>query len=114
MDVKHKGSSLEGEVFFALCKSIDSPVSLGAWLRFKHNQLALAEMEINPGDYLDSDSFAADYLVVSFLSKWKGLDTGLDLASEAMKRLISSEVQCAESNRRIREFRKAGDRKSVV
>ena len=106
--VKHTGLHLEGEVFFALCKTIDTPVSLGAWLRFKFNQLALAEMEINPSDYLDSDSFQADYLVVSFLSKWKGLSTGLDLAAEAMKRFISSEVQCKDSNTRIRAGRRSG------
>lgn len=105
---KHKESSLIGEVFFALCKGIDTPVSLGAWLRFKHNQLALAEMDIIPGDYLDSDAFQADYLVVSFLSKWKGLKTGLNLESEALRRLTSSEVQCRESNIRIREGRNSG------
>lgn len=66
-------------VFFALCKAIDSPISLGAWLRFEHNQLALAEMSINPLDYNDPSLFEADYLVVNYLSKWKGLNTGLDL-----------------------------------
>ena len=105
---KHIESSLVGEVYFALCKGIDTPVSLGAWLRFKFNQLALAEMDISPGDYLDSDAFQADYLAVSFLSKWKGLKTGLDLESEALKRLTSSEAQCKDSNRRILKGRNFG------
>jgi len=97
-----------GEVYFALCKAIDTPVSLGAWLRFKHNQLALAEMDINPANYLDAEAFRLDYVVVSFLSKNKGLATGLDLEAEALRKFTSSETQCAESNQRIRKARKEG------
>jgi hypothetical protein len=94
-----------GEVFFALCKSVDTPVSLGAWLRFEHNQLALAEMEISPGDYHDAESFAVDYLVVSFLSKYKGLKTGLNLEDEALRKFETSETQCKETNIRLRKAR---------
>ena len=93
------------EIFFALCKKVDSPVSLGAWLRFEHDQLALAKMEINPSDYMDPLSFAGDYLVVSFLSKWKGLNTGLDLEAEALRRFNDAEISCFKTNRRIRKAR---------
>lgn len=104
----HKRFPSMRKVFFALCKSVDSPVSLGAWLRFEHDQLALAKMEVNPRDYLDCQAFRYDYLVVSFLSKWKGLRTGLDLEAEAMKKFISSEDLCAETNMRIRKGRNLG------
>jgi len=104
----HNGSSRMSEIFFALCKTVDTPISLGAWLRFKHDQLALAEMELPIGDYLDAHAFRLDYLVVSFLSKWKGLETGLDLKAEALRRFASSESSCAETNRRIIESRKGG------
>jgi hypothetical protein len=93
------------EIFFALCKKVDSPVSLGAWLRFEHDQLALAKMELNPSDYLDTEAFQADYLIVSFLSKWKGLKTGLDLEAEALQRFIAAEDICRETNKRIRKAR---------
>jgi len=94
------------EIFFALCKSVDSPVSLGAWLRFTHNQGALADMEISKDSYLDRSRFELDYLVVSFLSKWKGLVTGNDLEAEAIRRFKTSEDSCRETNVRIRAARK--------
>lgn len=96
------------EVFFALCKAIDTPISLGAWLRFQYNQLALAEMEIRAKDYLSSSRFELDYSVVCFLSKYKELKTGVDLEKEALQRFTTSEEACLESNRRIRESRKKG------
>jgi len=94
------------EIFFALCKSVDTPVALGCWLRFEHNQLALAQLEINPEHYQDADSFRLDYLVVSFLSKWKGLTTGLDLEEEAIRKFKTSEEQCRETNIRLRRSRR--------
>lgn len=103
--VKQKRFPSMREIFFALCKKVDTPVSLGAWLRFEHDQLALAKMEINPRDYHEADRFAKDYLVVSFLSKWKGLKTGLDLEAEALQKFKHSEDQCLETNRRIRKAR---------
>jgi len=93
------------EIFFALCKSIDSPISLGAWLRFKHNQLALAELRVDPRDYLNAQRFRQDYCVVSFLSKWMGLNTGIDLESVALQSFATSEAQCKESNSRIKRSR---------
>lgn len=111
-----KESPLVGEVYFALCKSVDTPVSLGAWLRFKYNQLALATMDITPEDYLDAQSFRSDYLVVSFLSKYKGLSTGLDLEAEALRKFTTSEESCLMTNRRIRLSRNSvlTDRLSAV
>jgi len=55
--VKQKRFPSMREIYFALCKKVDTPVSLGAWLRFEHDQLALAKMEINPRDYQDADRF---------------------------------------------------------
>jgi hypothetical protein len=103
--VKQTGFPQMREIFFALCKKVDSPLSLGAWLRFEHDQLALAKMDIKPGDYLEAEAFAKDYLVVSFLSKWKGLNTGLDLEAEALQKFITAEDICRETNRRIRKAR---------
>lgn len=104
----HNESSRIGEVFFALCKSIDTPISLGAWLRFKYNQLALAEMALPVRDYLSADAFRLDYAVVSFLSKGMMLNTGLDLEAEALRKFTRSELLCKEANDRIKKARYEG------
>jgi hypothetical protein len=105
---KHTDMRRIGKMYFALCKSIDTPVALGAWLRFKYDHLALAEMEISPGNYLNAEAFEVDYLVVNLLSKYKGLDTGLDLEAEALRRFTASEAQCKQSNERLRLSRLGG------
>lgn len=108
-----KGFPPIGEVFFALCKATDTPVALGCWLRFKYSHLELANFDINPRDYLDSASFQADYQCVAFLSKYKGLDTGIDLEAVAMKKFTSSEAQCLNTNRRFRQGRNLGFSKPI-
>jgi len=96
--------SLESEVFFAICKSADTPTSLGAWLRFKYAEHAqLASLGIVAENYRSSEEFMKDYLVCSFLSKWKGLQTGVDVKAEAYQRFKTAEDKCAVTNRRIRD-----------
>jgi len=95
--------SLDG-VYFALCKAVDSAVALGSWIRFKEgNHLENAIQEIYPRDYQDYRSFSLDYAVVSFLSKWKGLTTGLDLEREALTRFTTAEASCRETNFRFKK-----------
>lgn len=92
------------EVFFALCKSVDTPVSLGAWLRFEYSQVELSSMSIRPENYKSASEFRLDYSVVSFLSKWKGLKTGIDTEAVALQSFKSSEDHCLETNNRIKNF----------
>lgn len=91
-----------GEVFFALCKTVDTPVSLSAWLRYKYSHAELCDMAVRPGDYKCATAFANDYLVTSYLSKYTGLKTGIDTEAVALQKFASSEVQCRETNLRIR------------
>ncbi|DAD50088.1 RNA-directed RNA polymerase [ssRNA phage Gerhypos.1_18] len=93
-----------GEVFFALCKAVDSPVSLGVWLRYKYSHSELASLDVNPRDYTCAASFRTDYLVQVFLSKYKGLDTGIDKTEVALQKFKSSEAVCAETNVRFRNL----------
>lgn len=102
----HVGFPRISEVFFALCKSVDTPTSLGAWLRFKYDQRELANFSIDPRQYNDAYTFSGDYLVSSFLSKWKGLKTEYNLEEEALQRFKSAESECLKTNIRIRELRK--------
>jgi len=100
--------SCEADVFSALCIHIDSPISLGAYLRFKYAQLELAKMSIDPLWYCDVSSFKDDYMIVSFLSKWTGLKTGLDLKQEALQKFKTSEDHCLRTNARLRKARYSG------
>ena len=95
------GYTRMGEVFFALCKSVDTPKSLGAWLCFKYDQLALLNVEATPSDYLFAADFERDYLIASFLSKYKGLSTAIDTRAAALRTFTQCEDLCLETNRRI-------------
>lgn len=102
----HKSSDSFGEVFFALCKQVDTPTSLGCWLRYKHAEFTqLAKCRINPRDYTNEHEFAKDYLIVSYVSKYKGLNTGIDTRAVALQSFIDSELKCAQTNRNIRSWR---------
>lgn len=92
------------EVFFALCKGIDTPVSLGAWLRYRYSHTELASMDIRPRDYDSTAAFKADYAACSLLSKYKGLRTGIDLEGVALQKFKQSEVACKETNERFRRL----------
>lgn len=98
----HNSTNCQSEVFFALCKTVDTPVSLGAWLRYKYSHKEYLEMAINPRHYKDAASFAKDYAVAEYLSKSKDLNTGVDLKSEALRRFTLAEQNCARLNRNFR------------
>lgn len=89
-------------VFFALCKGIGTPVALGAWLRYKHGEHAqLASMEIDAGDYTSVDRFHVDYIVVSYLKKYKGLKTGINTRQVALSAFKLAEEACQSTNDRL-------------
>lgn len=93
-------------VLFAYCKSVDTPVSLGVWLRYKYGEhKQLAECAVNPSQYLSAWSFSKDYSVVSLLKKYEGLKTGIDLKAVAIEKWRQSEVKCAATNRYFRVLR---------
>lgn len=90
------------QAYYALCKSVDSPRSLGMWLRYKYQCHAdLARVGLDPLDYLHADDFRNDYLAVEFLSKYKGLNTGIDTEAVALASFTANEDVCALTNRRL-------------
>jgi hypothetical protein len=102
--MQHGSNRALGEVFFALCKSFDTPRSLALWLMFKHGEhKQLAEMTINPGQYSSAETLKVDYFATSFLSKYKGLETGIDLRETAIQQFISAEEKCMSTNLSLRE-----------
>lgn len=93
------------EIFLRLCEDVNSPISLGLWLRFKHNQLDLAEYSLPVRDYIELRSFELDYLCASYLSKYEALETGIDLEAAALQKFESSEATCRLTNERLKSFR---------
>jgi hypothetical protein len=91
-----------GRVFLSLCEAVDTPVSLSAWLRYRYSHGALVELEINPRDYTSHDAFSIDYAVSTYLSKYVGLQTNIDLEAVALSKFTSSEITCRETNRRLK------------
>lgn len=90
------------ELFLEICTAVDSPLSISAWIRYKYEPRLLLELDINPSDYLSAPDFAKDYLVISFLKKFKGLNTGLDTRSAALSSWRAAESKCLVTNRRFR------------
>lgn len=91
------------KVFFAQCKAYNTPVSLGCWLLFKYGEYAqLVAKSVNPLDYLDASTFADDYAVTEFLSKYPSFDTGIDKAEVAKLGFKTAERKCLVSNYKIR------------
>lgn len=111
----HDTSQYIGEVFYALCKTVDTPVSLGSWLRYKYREFSqLVSAAVNPADYEEPRSFARDYLVTEYLSKIRGLETGYDLKEIGLSKFKLAEEKNVSTNRRIRESRSAAPAADVA
>lgn len=93
--------------FSKMCSSIDTPRSLAAHLMLLHGEhLQLAKLEIDAGNYLEKDfcRFRDDYLVTEYLSKFEGLNTGIDTAAAALTAWLAAEGVCKTTNKRIRSI----------
>jgi hypothetical protein len=66
------------------------------------------KLDIDARCYPNAHLFAGDYAVKNFLSKWKGLLTGIDTEKVALDGWSAAELVCAETNGRIREFLRDG------
>lgn len=88
-----------------LCRDIDTPVSLGVYLRIKYREFdQLALMEINPDHYVSDQSYFYDAQAVNFLRKYDSLDTTFDKKERAYQTFISGEVQCGIGNKTLRAW----------
>ncbi|UUW21233.1 MAG: RNA replicase beta chain [Sanya fiers-like virus 9] len=91
--------------FYDLASSLNTPRALSVWLLFDSgNHAELLELRTDPMMYLDSDinKFRDDYLVTEYLSKYKGLQTGIDTKRVALDSFVTAESQCKATNDRIR------------
>lgn len=101
----HKLLSSFEQVTRSLCMSVDSPRSLGIYLRLKYSPLEILQAKIHPSDYLDPSAFASDYLIYSFLSKSKDLDFGIDTKAVAVQTFEKSERDCRLTNNLLKACR---------
>lgn len=62
----------------------------------------LSKVSIEPSEYSCAKAFASDYLLVSYLSKYKGLQTGIDTKRVALSNFAVAEEQCRLVNKRLR------------
>lgn len=92
-------------VFYDLCSRVDSPVSLGLWLRYRDAPSELAAATIDPLAYNDPATFFADYTCLAFLRKYVGLATGIDLEGVAILKFRELEEKCQQTNDRLRKVR---------
>ncbi len=99
------------DTFLALCESVNSPVSLGMWLRFKYNELydpsgpyGLVQREADPRSYLHWYEFKLDYQVCSFLKKYRDFKIPVDREAAAHKKWLESEVRCRGVNEAFRSM----------
>lgn len=103
-------------VFRLICDSIGSERSHEAAALFESSSDAESFKRASNGilgDRFAADasvhskatSFGDDYFVESFLSKWKGLKTGIDTRKVALETWSSFEDHCRQTNERILCFR---------
>ena len=80
-------------------EEVDTPLSLGAYLRLKYKAYAeYLSMEINPLDYDNPDVFRLDYQCIKLFSKAEFYPNVFDVKKEAERSFIQSEVLCMETN----------------
>jgi len=83
----------------------DTPLSLGCFLRAHNGEWGqLANLRVDPGNYLTSDAYKIDAQCVDFLRKCKDLPTGLDLEEAALKAFFESEERCCHTNAYFSRF----------
>lgn len=94
--------SFEVQVLMDLCIDIDTPVSLGVYLRLKNGCWEeISDLSIDPRHYKDASTFADDYLVVEALRKSPNLPLGIDLHDRALEAFLMSEFHCFAVNNRL-------------
>lgn len=96
-----------GEVFFAICKRVDTTYSLSCWLRWKGRCLSSLSMP-DPARYDSAHEFGNDYLCYSWASKAQLNLEGRDLAQTALDGFISDEAFNKETTSRIRSWNACG------
>lgn len=100
----------------AFLEKLDTPTSLGVWLRYKYGEHAqLIAVKVDQANYLTTavDKFRRDYAATKYFSKAKGLKTGVNLKEVALDSARTAEAICRETNNKIKSFRNGSVRNPV-
>lgn len=98
-----KADQLLADTYLALCEAVNTPVSLGRWLRFKYKELlSLVSEPVSHLSYNEFGGFIGDYLVSSFLSKYRDFPIKVDREKAAYDKWIAAEAKCQETNHLFR------------
>lgn len=92
-----------GEVYFALCKSVDTPHALACWLSWKEKCFTSLEGPCASA-YCDAASFERDYLVYSWVSKAQVNLENRDLKKCALDSFNADEDFNLQTTSRIRSW----------
>jgi hypothetical protein len=86
----------------AICETIDTPRALTVSLLISNNEFSqLVDLEVDANNYLDSSSFADDYLVTALLQKSANLPLEVDRKQVAIDAFYASESSCKKTNDRF-------------
>ena len=98
----HMAYSHVKSFFKDVCRSTQSPLADNILRLIREDKdLELSRLEILPSAYSEVNRFADDYALVSFLSKWKGLKTGVDTKMVALEAFERQELVCKANNERL-------------
>lgn len=101
------------DMLFAICEYVDSPVSLGLWLRFKHGELyCFLSQKVEPHTYLDTSFIPSikragirrlmeDRQCAVLLAKYPGFTGVTDTKAAAQQASAESELRCLKANDRL-------------
>lgn len=93
---------IELSVMRVLCKRIRSRMARTCLASLERGSFSdLCSLEINPSDYSDASSFSNDYLIYSFLRKWKGLNNEKNAKRAAISSWTTAEQLCFTTNARL-------------
>jgi len=91
-------SDVLDRIVYDLTSCIDTPRALSVWLCYKHNQLELLQLGSTDFAHNTPEEVKLEYFISTYLSKYKELDTGLDLKAVALEKWNASEILCKETN----------------
>lgn len=96
-------SDVVRKIFNSLCRLIDSPLARS--LKKLDDAALVRSLSIDPSTFTDANDFRQNYLLVSYLSKYKGLNTMIDTKAVALASFTAGESVCASTNLRFRQNR---------
>lgn len=97
------------ELVSCMCSAINTPLSLGLFLRLKYGVELSTLVSRSPLSYLDCESYAADAQVHALVKKCKDLRNNASaLRDKAFEKWLLAEKQCFATNRRFYHYLDTG------